>query len=260
MTASSYDKTPLDPYDPDNKDIWLKYEHLGRYLFAADYLRQHAPDGVVADVGCGTGYGIPELGRVARRVIALDGDAAVLDVARQRYAGPEVMFVQADLEEDNLPGKISETLDAIVCFETLEHLTATAPALDQFARTLKPGGLLICSVPNHLYEYRDATGLPKNVYHKQFFSYSSLVKLLKAGGFEVLYRVGQAWPNSLYRREAFLHTVKAIDKKLADYDVLHTPDLLRLLAHILAYPTEEDAEGSYALIVVAQLHGDVGAK
>jgi hypothetical protein len=33
---------------------------------------------------------------------------------------------------------------------------------------------------------------------------------------------------------------------------MHTPEMIRLLSYILAYPTVEDVDGSYSIIIVAQ--------
>ncbi len=46
----------IDPFDPGDSNLWRKAEYLGRYLFAADFLRSHKSD-LVADISCGMGYG-----------------------------------------------------------------------------------------------------------------------------------------------------------------------------------------------------------
>ena len=120
------------------------------------------------------------------------------------------------------------------------------------SRALAPQGQFICSVPNVVNESRDVDGLPKNRYHKQLFSFNSLSRLLEKNGLTVTYRVGQSWANTLSRREYQLYRNKKIDKLLGDLAELRNPEMLRYFAYLLGYPTPEDVDGSYAIIVVAQ--------
>lgn len=229
----------------------MKIEHLGRYLFARDHLRRHEPR-AVADVGCGIGYGLPELEEVAGRVIGVDGDSRVLEAAA-RYVGPSARLIRNRLNTEDLAETLgAASLDAIVCFETIEHLLDPDPVLRQFNELLPVDGTFICSVPNAAFEGRDRAGLPKNSYHKRLFTYASLSGLLDRHGFEVLYRLGQPWSNVLFKQETDLVRRKTIDGRLGDELALHSPAMIRRLAHLLAYPTVEDSERSYSIMTVAR--------
>ena len=109
-----------------------------RHHFASlvkSYLR---PDSWVLDAGCGDGSGLNLRGQCAQ-VVGYDVDVDVL-------ANPEVdAALVGDLENIDLP---SETFDVIVCSWVLEHLSDPVRCFQEFARLLKPGGVVVVMTPN----------------------------------------------------------------------------------------------------------------
>ncbi|MDB9372830.1 class I SAM-dependent methyltransferase [Nodularia sphaerocarpa] len=251
-TNLNFGEDSIDPFDQSDENLWVKIEHLGRYLFAADYLRQFKLT-CVADIACGVGYGIRELEKIADLVIGVDGNSDLLKQAAKQCNNSQTKFVQHNLEQPALlADKTYAKIDAIVSFETLEHLINPTSLLEQFSELLSPGGLLICSVPNVLYEPRDNAGLPTNSCHKQFFNYQSLSRLLADNGLRVNYRVGQGWSNILFKRETQLLRNRSIPQRLGEYSSLSFPEIIRHLSYLIAYPTVEDVDASYSLIIVGQ--------
>jgi ubiquinone/menaquinone biosynthesis C-methylase UbiE len=252
---SAYSGTGLDqidPFDINDTNLWRKAEYLGRYLFAADFLRIQNP-AVVADISCGMGYGALELSNVAGTVIGVDGNPDLMKLATEKCSRPNIRFLQSDLEEENLSLHIREgSVDAVVSFETLEHLVDPNRAVDQFRRLLRPGGFFICSVPNVLSESGDSAGLPRNKSHKQWFNFASLSRLVQRNGMQVIYRLGQSWSKTLFRREQQLSNAKRIRRKLSDEPGMHSAEMIRWLSYVAAYPSVEDVDGSYSIIIVAQ--------
>ncbi|MDP5339127.1 MAG: class I SAM-dependent methyltransferase, partial [Nodularia sp. (in: cyanobacteria)] len=176
-----------------------------------------------------------------------------LKQAAQQCNNSQTRLIQHNLDQSGLlADKTHPTIDAIVSFETLEHLINPSSVLEQFSQLLSPGGFLICSVPNVLCEPRDDAGLPTNSCHKQFFSYQSLSRLLEFNGLKVNYRVGQAWSNILFKRETQLLRNRSIQQRLGEYSYLSFPEIIRNLSYLIAYPTVEDVDGSYSLIIVGQ--------
>ncbi|HSD57527.1 MAG TPA: class I SAM-dependent methyltransferase [Methanotrichaceae archaeon] len=242
----------IDPFDPRDSNLWRKAEYLGRYLFAADFLRQHRQS-IVADISCGMGYGTSELCQIAETVIGVDSSRELIETASKRSNIPNVRFLNKDLDCDDLaPDIVEGSVDAVVSFETLEHLIDPNRAVSQFSRILRPGGFLICSVPNVLYESGDSAGLPRNKSHKQWFSFGSLCRMVEGQGMRVVYRLGQSWSKALHRREQQLSNAKRIGRKLSDEPSMHSPEMIRWLSYVAAYPTVEDVDGSYSIIIVAQ--------
>jgi len=118
--------------------------HMARYQFAAE----HAAEKTVADVACGTGYGVRHLlteGRAAQ-VTGVDICDKAIDYAREKHSvNTATTFVCADAVATGL---FDNSFDLITSFETIEHVTDDVALIKEFARLLKPGGRLICSTPN----------------------------------------------------------------------------------------------------------------
>jgi SAM-dependent methyltransferase len=246
----------VDPLDEKDFHLWIKLEHLGHYLFAADFLKQYQPK-VVADISCGIGYGIPELRRIAQTVIGVDSSREMIEIASKRISikgnSLGVRFLKKDLDdEDLMPEMEAESVDAVVSFETIEHLVDPNRAISQFSQILRPGGFFICSVPNVLSEPRASACLPRNRCHKQLFNFGSLSRMVQSHGLQVIYRLGQSWSYALLKREQQLSSAKLIERKLSAVPEMHSPEIIRLLSYIIAYPTVEDVDGSYSIIIVAQ--------
>ena len=252
---SAYSGTGLDqidPFDITDTNLWRKAEYLGRYLFAADFLRMQNPQ-VVADISCGMGYGALELSNIAGTVIGVDGNPDLMKLATEKCSRPNIRLLQNDLEEDDLSLHIREgSVDAVVSFETLEHLIDPNRAVDQFRRLLRPGGFFICSVPNVLSESGNSAGLPRNKSHKQWFNFASLSRLVQRNDMQVIYRLGQSWSKTLFRREQQLTNAKRIPRRLSDEPGMHSAEMIRWLSYVAAYPNVEDVDGSYSIIIVAQ--------
>lgn len=92
------------------------------------------------DVGCGTALITRHLPAGA---VGLDLNPRNLDKARS-YA-PRAVFINSDVE-GHIP-LADETFDAAICSEMLEHLIYPRRAVAEIQRLLKPGGVLIGSVP-----------------------------------------------------------------------------------------------------------------
>ncbi len=242
----------IDPFDANDSNLWRKAEYLGRYLFASDFLMQYQP-GIVADISCGMGYGAMELGRIAKTVIGVDCSQEMIETASNIVKNPNVRFIRKNLDSEDLTPDIEEeSVDAIASFETIEHLVDPDRAISQFSKILRSNGFLICSVPNVLSESRDSAGLPRNKCHKQWFNFGSLSRMVEHHGMQVVYRLGQSWSRALHRREQQLSHAKRIVRKLSDEPAMHSYEMIRWLSYVAAYPTVEDVDGSYSIIIVAQ--------
>lgn len=112
-------------------------DHVQRYDFALGAL---APKSRVLDVACGIGYGSEVLSEAGHVVIGADVSYEALMSARTRSR----RIVQADARK--VPIR-SESIDAIVTFETIEHMAEPKRFVSEMARVLTPNGLLILSTP-----------------------------------------------------------------------------------------------------------------
>lgn len=134
----------------------VEIEHYHRYLLAREFCRGLD----VLDVASGEGYGTALLSQVARTATGIEIDAQVVSAAREEFSRPNLRYEQGDARL--LPLQDS-SVDVVVSFETLEHLSEQKQFLKEVRRVLKPGGLLIISTPD-----RDAyspINTPPNPFH-----------------------------------------------------------------------------------------------
>ncbi len=112
----------------------------------------------IVDLGCGTGDLVAQLAPLARRVVGVDREAAMLQAARRRIQGMAgVELIQADLEELPLPDR---TFDLALCMLVLHLVPSPGKPLAEAARVLRPGGRLVVldMVPHRRRVYRRAYG------------------------------------------------------------------------------------------------------
>jgi SAM-dependent methyltransferase len=148
--------------------------HQARYLFATRFTRGRE----VLDLACGSGYGSALIARYgARSVTGVDISPAAIDEARSRYDVPNVRFVEGDA----LAARVDGPFDVAVSFETIEHVDDPGRALDELARVLAPGGVLVCSSPNRdLTNPRGTrTDPPPNPFHRVELSRAELRRELE---------------------------------------------------------------------------------
>ena len=113
----------------------------------------------VADIGCGAGAHSMLWAQLGHRVHGLDVSADLVDVARRRAleAGYTVAFAVGSATR--LPWSAA-TMDVCLLLELLEHVTDWASCLDECARVLRPGGVLLISTTNALCPVQQEFSLP----------------------------------------------------------------------------------------------------
>lgn len=138
--------------------------HIRRYQFAREVISA----GSVLDIACGAGYGSKLLSPYSTYT-GVDYADYCIAYAKKHYSGPNINFLQANLFE-YLPGLGNhEKFDAVISFETLEHLDAPLDALILYLDALVYKGILVVSIPlNH----------PDLIYHKRQYSYSDVQNLI----------------------------------------------------------------------------------
>lgn len=93
----------------------------------------------VLDVGCGTGFVARQLEQLGLDVIGVDGSEAGLKIARERVSGPLMRSGEAAMP-------LADAVDAVALMDVLEH-AEEAPLLRACREALRPGGVLVVSVP-----------------------------------------------------------------------------------------------------------------
>jgi SAM-dependent methyltransferase len=116
--------------------------YVGRRHLALSLLRSFVGSGKprVADVGCGTGVVLHELTSWANPV-GLDMSELALGYCRQRGLQ---QLVQADGSKMPLAEGV---VDAVIGLDIFEHIEDDNAAFREALRVLRPGGVLVLSVP-----------------------------------------------------------------------------------------------------------------
>ncbi|WP_425574831.1 class I SAM-dependent methyltransferase [Mycolicibacterium pallens] len=133
----------------------------------------------VLEAGCGEGYGADLIASVARRVVAVDYDAATVAHVGARY--PRVEVVEGNLAALPLP---DASVDIVVNFQVIEHLWDQPQFVAECARVLRPGGLLLMSTPNRI-TFSPGLDSPVNPFHTRELNARELEELLTDGGFQM---------------------------------------------------------------------------
>ena len=138
--------------------------HLGRYRFARSLLSE---TDVVLDIACGSGYGSKMMSEVCRKVYGVDVSDEAIQHAKDNYSAENIEFVKCGMEDLT----VGVSVDAIISFETLEHVANGTEEFMKAFTLLKPGGLCVISVP--------VRNIPTNRFHINNYSLDDFEKFLE---------------------------------------------------------------------------------
>jgi ubiquinone/menaquinone biosynthesis C-methylase UbiE len=123
------------------EDATIAYEHLHRYAYAIQFVKDKA----VLDLAAGEGYGANILAASAGSVVGIDIDPSAVQHASTKYNRPNLQFIAGSITEIAAPDR---SFDVVTCFEAIEHIEDQAGLLREVKRVLRPSGLFIVSTPN----------------------------------------------------------------------------------------------------------------
>ncbi len=126
---------------------------------------------------------------------------------RRRGAEEGNPVLVGDAQQLDLP---DASFDGAVCAEVLEHLDDDGAALGELARVLRPGGLLVVSVPANPYRY-DWTD--RWAGHRRRYTADALRSRIEGAGFDEVVVQGWGFPfTGLYHRQVYR---RALRRRLA---------------------------------------------
>jgi 2-polyprenyl-3-methyl-5-hydroxy-6-metoxy-1,4-benzoquinol methylase len=158
----------------------------------------------ILDLGCGKGYWTLLLASQCQNAVGIDPSAGEIEYAkkflRHGRMAQRVQFMSTLLEEANLPPK---SFDRIFSFCVLEHITNLETVLAEAHSLLKPDGEIRATVDS-LGTITNPDLIAKHQrehFVHQYFTPSSLRKILETTGFEVV----QLYPimTSTFARQEF---------------------------------------------------------
>ena len=151
------------------------YDALGEHmdyreyaLFVHRYNKEYGKgkSGIALDLACGTGSMTLELDSLGYDTIGVDGSPEMLDVAREKSEGREILYLCQDMRELDLYG----TVDIVTCtLDSLNYLTSTKELSAVFALVnnfLEEGGLFIFDL-NTEYKFKNIYGNNSYVFEDQ---------------------------------------------------------------------------------------------
>jgi 2-polyprenyl-6-hydroxyphenyl methylase/3-demethylubiquinone-9 3-methyltransferase len=163
-----------------------------------EYIKSHLElrDASACDIGCGGGILSSELARQGSHVTAIDAAPKLIEIA-ELYATEHHLDIEYKVGlSSNLIKTHSSKFDLVTCMELIEHVPDPLALVEDCAKLLSPGGVLIISTLNrNLISY--ALGvlaaeyllglIPKGTHeYTKFLKPSELAKLARQTGLETL--------------------------------------------------------------------------
>ena len=126
----------------EDEHFWFAARN--RFIAARLAQQQTSPPATVLDLGCGGGVVAAYLSRRGYRVTGVDGHEALVRQAARR--SPGATFLVHDLGQGTSALGV-EGQDVAALFDVIEHLEQPAEALRQALACVRPGGLVVGTVP-----------------------------------------------------------------------------------------------------------------
>jgi SAM-dependent methyltransferase len=109
-------------------------------------LRTYKPDASnFLEVGCGTGFVLSGIARACPKLALSGSEIFLAGLSHAAERVPSANFMQMDARR--VP--FVKEFDAIGAFDVLEHIKEDETVLAQLHRAIKPGGVLLLTVPQH---------------------------------------------------------------------------------------------------------------
>lgn len=196
-----------EAYSSSRPEEWQKLWRV-RTASAIDTVRAHLPPGgQVLDVGCGTGALACALAETGYQVTGIDLIEGMVEEGRRQ--SDKVTWIQAPFADGVVP---RASFDVVAALGYLEYQERAGKELVRMGRLLKPGGLLLLSVPNTLsaqFAFGATRALyrfgkePEEVPVRHSFTPERLQRLLGMAGFILVdyqWLGGQSVPLALGRQ------------------------------------------------------------
>ena len=181
---------PYERLEPGTKEWDLYFaNHQSRYAFAVGELEKVTCT-TILDAATGVGYGAHYMAQhfPHKKLLAIDRNEDALQIAKAQFKTANLQFLYDDCEKfERVPQH--GPFDAIISFETLEHLPNPQKFLQNCFDVLSENGLLVISTPNQWVS--SPSGTNNWEFHEKEYKPEELIDLLSAQGFSNIRLYGQ---------------------------------------------------------------------
>ena len=143
-------------------------------------LKQHCPTlESFLEIGCGTGFVLSGIASVFPSAALAGAEIYSTGLEYAAHRVPGAQFMQMDAR--NIP--FDSHFDALGAFDVLEHIEDDCTVLTQVCHALKPGGILILTVPQHphLWSSQDEMAC-----HVRRYTVTELKHKVSSAGFDIV--------------------------------------------------------------------------
>jgi|GEM_PF-3336279 len=169
----------LERWIPGIADKATHLSHINRYEWVSSFIE----GATVLDLACGSGHGSALLAGIGKAQRVLGGDInteAISYCLAKHYDLPNLSFQNLDCE--SFSKGLEESIEALVSFETVEHLRNPDEFFKEARKVLSPGASLFISTP---ISKKRIDHNPSNRYHRIEWSCNEFIRLVQSHGFRV---------------------------------------------------------------------------
>ena len=113
-----------------------------------------ADSGILLDLGCGTGEMSLLFDSFGYEVIGVDSSVEMLNIAREKTAGRDILLLNQPMEELDLYGTVDCAVSALDSINHLDGADAVKEAFAKVSLFMVPGGIFVFDV-NTVYKHRE---------------------------------------------------------------------------------------------------------
>ena len=131
------------------------------------------------EIGCGTGFVISAISKQFPNSKLSGSEYFEEGLLYARHRSPGVEFIQMDAR--SIP--YESELDAIGVFDVLEHIEEDEVVLQQIYKALKPGGVVLITVPQHRWLW---SAVDEYACHVRRYNANEIHEKVRKAGFEII--------------------------------------------------------------------------
>ena len=187
-----HEQRPIINYRPVSKTRASSYFSELSRLEAANFwfrarnelilwaLRKYQPNAsTFLEVGCGTGFVLSGISRTCPKIALSGSEIFLAGLSHAAERVPSAHFMQMDARR--VP--FVEEFDAIGAFDVLEHIKEDETVLAQLHSAIKPGGVLLLTVPQHPWLW---SASDEYACHVRRYTRKEIERKVFAASFEIL--------------------------------------------------------------------------